>query len=458
MAFDIILRDGNVFYGGELHRTSIGIKDGIITAIGSIEEIGGYNTINLHGKLVIPGGVDPHTHIEGYSSAGTIKNGTTGAAIGGTTTVLDFSQATENEDTVRAAESKIKRFSEQSPLDFTVKPMMVTADFESEEKLEGIFMGLQKSGIMAVKLFTTYKNLGRYANNYQILMAMRIARKHGIMVQVHAENNDFIEGNMVALLRAGKTGPVYHARSKPDISEDVAVADAAIAARESGSKVYCVHLSTKNSPEIIDMARKNGTDIYGETCPQYLILDEEYLNGDRGNEYICSPPLRKKSDIDAMWNALASGKIHAVGSDHVPFLREQKKPGMPFNKVPNGVPGIETRLPLLFSEGVQKGRITLQKFVDLISSGPARIFGLYPRKGTIDIGSDADIAVIDTEMEHGLRAEDLHMGTDISLYGHIKTRGWPVLTLAGGKIVAENDVFIETGRRGKFLGKGGIDE
>ncbi|EQB69447.1 MAG: hypothetical protein AMDU4_FER2C00290G0001, partial [Ferroplasma sp. Type II] len=192
MSFDLILDDGNVFLCGGVKRTSIGIENGKIVAIGNISEFNG-NTkrINLSGKLVIPGGVDPHTHIEGYSSAGTIKNGTESAAIGGTTTVLDFSQANKNEDTVVAAASKIKRFSESSSLDFTIKPMMVTEDFASSERLESIFSKLSNMGIMAVKIFTTYKNLGRYANNYQILQGMNIAKKYGIIVQIHAENNDF---------------------------------------------------------------------------------------------------------------------------------------------------------------------------------------------------------------------------------------------------------------------------
>ena len=453
MSFDLVLEDGNVFLNGELRRTSIGIKDGKIAALGIISEFSGnYKKIDLSGKLVIPGGVDPHTHIEGYSRAGTIKNGTESAAIGGTTTVLDFSQANKNEDTVAAAASKIKRFSENSPLDFTIKPMMVTEDFSSPERLETIFSELSKMGVMAVKIFTTYKNLGRYANNYQILQGMNTAKKYGIMVQIHAENNDFLEGNMDALLNEGKTGAEYHALSKPPVSEDVAVADSAVMAGDSGAKVYCVHLSTRNSPEIIDSARKHGVNIYGETCPQYLILDDSFLNGKEGNQYICSPPLRKKEDNELMWNAISSGKIQAVGSDHVPFLLEQKM-GFPFNKVPNGIPGIETRLPLLFSEGVQKARITLSKFVDVISTSPARIFNLYPRKGTISIGSDADITVIDQKLEHGLRSEDLHMGTDIAIYSHMKTKGWPVLTVAGGEIVAENDVFTGHVRKGNFLGK-----
>ncbi len=453
MSFDLVLEDGNVFLNGELRRTSIGIKDGKIAALGIISEFSGnYKKIDLSGKLVIPGGVDPHTHIEGYSRVGTIKNGTESAAIGGTTTVLDFSQANKNEDTVAAAASKIKRFSENSPLDFTIKPMMVTEDFSSPERLDTIFSELSKMRVMAVKIFTTYKNLGRYANNYQILQGMNTAKKYGIMVQIHAENNDFLEGNMDALLKEGKTGAEYHALSKPPVSEDVAVADSAVMAGDSGAKVYCVHLSTRNSPEIIDSARKRGVNIYGETCPQYLILDDSFLNGKDGNQYICSPPLRKKEDNELMWNAISTGKIQAVGSDHVPFLLEQKM-GLPFNKVPNGIPGIETRLPLLFSEGVQKGRITLSKFVDVISTSPSRIFNLYPRKGTISIGSDADITVIDQKVEHGLRSEDLHMGTDIAIYSHMKTKGWPVLTVAGGEIIAENDVFTGHGRKGNFLGK-----
>jgi len=457
MSFDLILDDGNVFLCGRLQRTSIGIRDGKIAAIGSLNGLSGNGKrIDLAGKLVIPGGVDPHTHIEGYSSAGTIKNGTESAAIGGTTTVLDFSQANKSENTVAAAESKIKRFSESSSLDFTIKPMMVTEDFASSERLESIFSELFHMGIMAVKVFTTYKNLGRYANNYQILQGMNIARKYGIIVQIHAENNDFLEGNLESLLAQGKTEAKYHAISKPPVSEDVAVADSALMAGESGAKVYCVHLSTKTSPEIIDIARLHGIDIYGETCPQYLILDSSYLERENGNEYLCSPPLRQKEDNKRMWDAIASGKIQAVGSDHVPFLAEQKRAGIPFNKVPNGIPGIETRLPLLFSEGVQKGRITLEKFVDVISSSPAKIFNLYPRKGSISIGSDADITVIDTKLEHGLRAEDLHMGTDIAIYSHMKTKGWPVLTISGGEILAENDVFTGKGKMGHFLEKGGI--
>ena len=457
MSFDLILDDGNVFLYGGVKRTSIGIENGKVIAIGNLSEFNGSTKrINVSGKLVIPGGVDPHTHIEGYSSAGTIKKGTESAAIGGTTTVLDFSQANKNEDTVAAAASKIKRFSESSPLDFTIKPMMVTDDFQSIENLESIFSQLSGLGVMAVKIFTTYKNLGRYANNYHILQGMNTAKKYGIMVQIHAENNDFLEGNMESLANQGKTDAKYHALSKPPVSEDVAVADSAVMAGDSGSKVYCVHLSTKTSPEIIYNARNHGVNIYGETCPQYMILDDSFLERENGNQYICSPPLRKKEDNESMWHAIASGMIQAIGSDHVPFLAEQKKAGIPFNKVPNGVPGIETRLPLIFSEGVQKNRITLERFVELISASPARIFGLYPRKGSISIGSDADITVIDTKMEHSLRAEDLHMGTDISIYSHLKSKGWPVLTLSGGEVVAENDVFVGNKKRGKFLGKGGI--
>ena len=457
MSFDLILEDGNVFLYSGLKRTSIGIVNGKIAAIGNLSDFkGNTKRINLSGKLVIPGGVDPHTHIEGYSSAGTIKNGTESAAIGGTTTVLDFSQANKNEDTVAAAASKIKRFSDNSSLDFTIKPMMVTKDFQSIERLEFIFSQLSKLGVMAVKIFTTYKNLGRYANNYQILQGMNTAKKYGIMVQIHAENNDFLEGNMDSILAQGKTDPKYHAISKPPVSEDVAVADSAVMAGDSGAKVYCVHLSTKTSPEIIDSARKHGVNIYGETCPQYLILDDSFLEREDGNIYLCSPPLRKKEDINAMWDAISSGKIQTVGSDHVPFLAEQKKKGIPFNKVPNGVPGIETRLPLLFSEGVQKGRITLEKFVDVISTSPAKIFNLYPQKGVISIGSDADLTVIAPKLEHGLRAEDLHMGTDIAIYSHMKTKGWPVLTISGGEIVAENDAFTGKGKKGHFLGKEAI--
>jgi dihydropyrimidinase len=451
MAFDLVIDNANAFLNGETRNISIGIKDGKIAGLGLVNEfIGNTRHINLNGKLVIPGGVDPHTHIEGYSRAGTIRNGTESAAIGGTTSVLDFSQANKTENTVEAAKSKIERFKHDSSLDFTIKPMMVTADFESSDNLDRIFDSLSNLGIIAVKVFTTYKNLGRYANNFQINMAMESARKHGIMVQVHAENNDFLEGNVEKLIREGKTDSIYHAVSKPPISEDIAVADTALIAGNTGAKAYCVHLSTRNSPEIIDIARKHNIDIYGETCPQYLILNDSFLENKNGNEYLCSPPLRKKEDNMAMWQALSDGKIQTVGSDHVPFLKEQKTSDLPFNKVPNGIPGIETRVPLLFSEGVQKGRISLNKFVDLVSTSPAKIFGFYPRKGTISIGSDADLAVIDTKLEHGLKTEDLHMASDIAIYGHMKTYGWPVMTVAGGEVIAENDSFTGS-RKGKFL-------
>ncbi len=450
MALDLILRNGYVFYNRQLNNMSIGIKDGKISDIGHISE-NSVKVIDVSNKIVIPGGIDPHTHIEGYSKVGTIETGSMAAAMGGTTSILDFSQANKKEDTLEAARSKIQRFKDKSYLDFTIKPMMVTPDFESGEKLESIFNGLKKLDIIAVKIFTTYKNLGRYANNYQLYMGMKIAKKYNIMVQVHAENNDILEGNLEQFAKGNKSSPIYHAMSKPNVSEDLAVADTSIIAGDTGEKSYLVHLSTKNSPIIINEARSHGIDIYGETCPQYLLLNEDFLKRENGNEYLCSPPLRKIEDNDAMWNALNMGYIKAVGSDHVPFLKEQKTKDLPFYNVPNGVPGIETRLPLLFSEGVQKGKISLETFVNVISTNPAKIFGLYPNKGIINIGSDADITVIDPKLDHSLKAEDLHMGSDISLYGHLICHGWPILTISNGEIIMQDGVFTGEKHHGKFL-------
>lgn len=453
MGVDLIINGNRIYYDGLLQKISIAIDEGRIVSIGSEAQMPkAERTVEAGNKFVLPGGVDPHSHVEGYSNVGTIEIGSLAAAIGGTTTILDFSERKGDTDSATAAKEKIERFKKKSTVDFSLKPMMTSRDLESLNELEKTLRVFREMGIVAFKVFTTYERLGRKLDNYNILKIMNMAKKEGLIVQVHAEDNAIAEGNRKNLRQEEKTGPEYHALMKPNISEDLAITDVALLAKETGASVYIVHTSTMRAPEIINRFRNSGTKIYGETCPQYLILTDDFLKGKNGNEFICSPPLRKAEDNAALWRSLSEGKIQTVGSDHVPFTKEQKKEGIPFDEVPNGIPGIEVRLPLLFSEGVKKGKITIKEFVDVISSNPAKIFGIYPRKGTLRVGSDADVVIVDPEKVHGLSASDLHMGSDISVYEHITCDGWPIMTIARGEILIENDLPVSNEHNGMYLG------
>jgi dihydropyrimidinase len=314
-------------------------------------------------------------------------------------------------------------------------------------------------GIPTFKAFQIYTKNRWFADDWQLYCLLRRAAELGAIVTIHAENCLIGENLQVELVKKGQTDPKYHGAAKPNMVEDMAIHTCMEMAQALGSKVYIVHTSTREAPTIISRYRNKGLSVFCETCTHYLWLTEETFEPKlpRGVMYMCSPPLRKQEDVEALWRDIKAGTVHTVGSDHAPFTMKQKKENSKtFASIPNGFPGVEPRAPIVFQEGVLKRGLSLQRFVEIVSTNAAKIFGMYPQKGVIAPGSDADLVIIDPEKKHSLNAADLHQGTDLSVYEGMEVTGWPVATILRGQVIVENDDFVGKFGYGQFV-RGQLD-
>lgn len=463
MAADLIIKNGTVVSLFGVLKTDIAIEGEKISAIG---EQGAFTqaarVIDVTGKIVIPGGIDPHTHIEidfmGMASPETWEQATIAAAIGGTTTVLDHAPRKENESILDAVKRQFSRAEKMSAIDYTTRGMFVSLT----DDIAGIIAGMDEVmayGIPTFKAFQIYTRQKWFANDWQLYCLLRRAGELGAIVTIHAENCLVGESLQAELVKQGKTDPKYHGVAKPNMVEDMAIYTCIEMAQALGAKVYIVHTSTRDAPAIIGRYRNRGLPVFCETCTHYLWLTEATFNPKlpRGVMYMCSPPLRKQEDVEAMWQGIKRGTVHTVGSDHAPFTMKQKKDNSgTFVSIPNGFPGVEPRVSIVFQEGVLKRGLDLSRFVELVSTNAAKIFGLYPKKGVIAPGSDADLIIIDPEKRHSLNAADLHQGTDLSVYEGMEVTGWPITTILRGKVIVENEDFVGKSGCGQFI-KGKLD-
>ena len=457
-AFDRVIRGGTVATAADVFRADIGIKDGRVAALG--EDLAGGDVIDARGKLVLPGGIDAHVHIDqpkkgGISMADDFYSGTRSAAAGGTTTVMPFACQYRGESLRQVVEDYHRRADGKAVVDYAFHLIIADA---SEQVMGQELPALIEDGYTSFKIYMTYQDLK--LNDRECLEIFALARRTGAMTMVHAENADCIEWMTEQLLLAGKTAPRFHAESRPPVVEQEATHRAIALAQFVDVPILIVHVSSAEAIEQIAIARQKGLRIYGETCPQYLFLTAEDLGmGDdfEGAKCMCSPPPRDKANQEFVWRGLANGTFDVFASDHAPYSFDGPNgkrvvgDNAPFNKVPNGVPGIETRLPLLFSAGVNGGRISLSRFVALTATNPAKIYGLHPRKGTIAVGSDADIAIWDPEKEVTIRNADLHHQVDYTPYEGMVCKGWPVTVLSRGEVVVDGGKVTETAGRGHFL-------
>jgi dihydropyrimidinase len=460
MNFDLFIKNGTVVGPQWVKEVDIGIEDGIISYLGnSLKKFDSSRVIDATGKIVSPGGIDPHTHFEtnfmGAQVPETWETGSIAAAFGGTTSVLDFAglEKEEKDDTGRTITNrKLERAKKMSAIDYSVKPIIKKSYYNTADDLSNIVSDLVSSGIPAFKVFMAYKKQSIYTDDRWLYEVMKAVQKENAILQIHAENGMIEEANQNALILEGKTDPIYHYYAKPNFVENMAIQTAMELAKVTKSPTYIVHQTTKEGLEIISKYRMEGLNVFDETCPHYLTRTKKYLEDKKtGRYYICSPPLREEDDILALWDALNSGKIQTVGSDHVPYTIAQKEEFNEFTKVPNGTPGVETRVPIIFSEGVKKGRISLSRFAEVTSTNVAKIFGLYPKKGTIQVGSDADLVIIDPHWEHKLRADDLHTDSDLSIYEDMTANGWPTHTILRGNVIIENGAFHGKSGSGQYL-------
>jgi dihydropyrimidinase len=456
--YDLVIRNGTVATAADVYRADIGIKDGRIIAIAEkLSEAA--HEIDATDRLVLPGGVDSHCHIDQPSSTGVVcaddfRSGSISAACGGTTTIIPFAAQLKGQSLRAAVEDYHRRAAGKAIIDYAFH--LIVSD-PTEQVLGQELPALIRDGCTAFKIYMTYDDLK--LNDRQVLDVLALARREGAMVMVHAENSDVIGWLTEQLEAAGRIAPRYHATSRPMAVEREATHRAISLAEIVGVPILLVHVSGREAIEQIRWAQGRGIKIYAETCPQYLFLTEDDLAkpGFEGAKCVCSPPPRDKANQAVVWEALSNGVFQVVSSDHSPTRFNDAKGKMiagmqaSFRHIPNGVPGIETRLPLLFSGGVSEGRLELTRFVALTATEPARLYGLYPRKGTIAIGSDADIVLWDAKREVTIANDMLHHDVDYTPYEGMRVKGWPVLTLSRGEVVCREGEVVAAAGRGVFL-------
>jgi dihydropyrimidinase len=455
--YDLVIRNGTVATAGDTILCDVGIKDGVVATLG--RGIGpGMREIDAGGKLVLPGGIDSHCHIEQRSSAGVVcaddfYSATVAAAFGGTTTVIPFAAQHRGQSLRQVVQEYHQAARPKAVIDYAFHLIITdpTAEVMGQE-----LPALVRDGYTSFKVYMTYDLLR--LDDGQMLDILAAARREGALVMVHAENHDMIKWLTGRLLARGLGAPRYHAAAHARVAEGEATNRAVALSQLLDVPILIVHVSAAEAIEVIRGAQTKGLRIYGETCPQYLFLtaDDIAKPGVEGAKFCCSPPPRDHAAQQAVWAGLKNGTFQVFSSDHAPY-RFDASGKLPhgdkttFKDIANGVPGIELRLPLLFSEGVQQGRLDLNAFVALTATNHAKLYGLYPRKGTIAVGGDADIAIWDPERETTITAGMLHDNVGYTPYEGRHLHGWPVTVLSRGRIVVEDGTLAAQRGSGAFL-------
>jgi len=455
--FDLVIRNGTVATAADVFSADVAISGGRIVSLG--ENLGkGRHEIDARGKLVLPGGIDSHVHIAQVSSIGIrtaddFLSGSRSAAAGGNTTLIPFAAQHRGQSLRKVVEDYHREAEGKAIVDYAFH--LIISD-PTPEVLGQELPALIRDGYTSFKIYLTYDMLK--LSDRETLEVLSLARREGAMVMIHAENHDVIAFLTERLLAAGHSAPKFHATAHAALAEREATHRAISLAELIDVPVLIVHVSGREAIDQIAWARNRGLKVYAETCPQYLFLTEEDLDkpGIEGARCMCSPPPRDKANQEFVWRGIEAGIFDVFSSDHAPYRMDaggklHAGPNPPFKKIGNGVPGIEVRLPLLFSEGVRAGRIDLARFVALSATTAAKLYGLYPRKGTIAVGSDADIAIWDPDLEITIRQEILHDAMDYTPYAGRHVTGWPVTTISRGEIVWNNGKVTGAPGRGQFL-------
>jgi dihydropyrimidinase len=455
--YDLVVRGGRVATAADLFTADIGVRGGRIAAIG--EDLAkGADEIDARGKLVLPGGIDAHVHMDQLSSNGLMTaddffTGSRSAACGGTTTIIPFAAQHKGMSLRTVVQEAQQRALPKMAIDYGFHLIISDAN---EQVLGQELPALIRDGITSFKIYMTYDLLK--LNDGEILDVMSVARREGGFVMVHAENHDTIAWLSQKLLAKGHTAPKFHEVSRPQPVEREATHRVIALSELVDVPILIVHVSGAEAIDQIRWAQGRGLRIYAETCPQYLFLSAEDLDqpGIDGAKCMCSPPPRDKSNQPAVWRALAGGVFQVLSSDHAPYRFDgsgklAQGPNATFKKIANGIPGVEVRLPLLFSEGVGKGRIDIHQFVALTATNPAKLYGLSPRKGSIAVGSDADLAIWDPDKKVTISQDLLHDAMDYTPYAGMEVTGWPVITLSRGRVVCRDMQFTGEAGYGQYI-------
>lgn len=454
--YDLLIKNGKIVTSGDCYIADIGIKNGKIKDIS--DEIAldkAKKVFDASGKVVIPGGIDVHTHLDmpfgGTYSSDNFETGTKAAAIGGTTSIIDYAVQPKDKTLNETIDIWNEKAKGKAVIDYGFHLAVTKLNDTTREELPKLL----KNGFPSFKVFMVYD--GMRLRDGELMEILKIAKDNDGLVCVHAENYDSINYRIEGLLAEGKTEPIYHAVSRPQKCEAEATNRAVKLAEMLDAPIYIVHVSNGEASDIITNSRKQGFKTMGETCPQYLLLSiDNYREEDfNGAKYVMSPPLRESFNQELLWDDLRLGGLQSIATDHCPFFMDQKRMGEnDFTKIPNGAPGIEARMALIHHFGVNGGHISMERFVELTSSNPAKIFGMYPQKGTIAVNSDADIVIFDTDKEVTISIDNLHEEVDYTPYEGFKVKGYPIATFSRGELIAENGEYLGDEGRGLLLKRG----
>ncbi len=467
-----LIKNGTLVTASETFKADLRIQDGRVAEIGAGLQAGlDEKVIDASGLFVLPGGVDAHVHLDlpmmGTVSSDDHYTGTKAAAFGGTTTVIDFISQ-DSDDLIDLVEAMRQKADAKVAVDYSFH-MNIT---HYNDKVDGLIPQLTKQGITSIKVFTAYNGRLRLQDG-EIFKVMRTARDSGILTMMHAENGDVIDILVKEAVEAKHLAPVWHARTRPAWGAEETVARGAALAATANAPLYIVHMNAAGEVDQLKYARSLGVPVMGETCPQYLFFTEEELERPDGAKWICSPPMRTQADQQRLWEGLSEGIIQTIATDHCPFFFNGKEPieyegikvaipgkelgAQDFTKIPNGLPGVGDRMPVMWTNMVSSGKFTMNQFVELTSTNPARIFGMYPRKGTLLPGSDADIVLWDANKKVTYGKALAQHRTDYNLYEGLNLTGYPVQVFLRGELIVDHGKWFGRAGMGQFISCQPID-
>ncbi len=451
--YDLVLKNCKVVDVSGTQECEIAIEGGKVVKLAKVVDERAERTIDCTGKLVVPGAIDGHVHFEmdygpGIRTADDFRTGTESAAAGGVTTVIDFVTPMRGQSLVEAFEERLKVAKGKTIVDFGLHVCVLEVDGQRITELRRL---VEERGVASVKVFTAYRARGLMIDDGSLIRLSRELAAMDVLMLCHCENEEMIARATEELAFEGRTDVAHYESSRPDYAEAEAVNRIGFISTVTGVEFLVVHVSSAAALSSLRALKRSGVRARGETCPHYLLFTKEVYRTDRGPLFVMAPPLRTELDREALWRGLSDGTIDVIGSDHAPYLAVHKLRSKDFREIPGGVQGTELIVPVLFSEGVKKGLIGLERFVELTSYNPAKIYGLSHRKGRIAVGWDADIVVIDPERKVRLGKDVLHSALDHSIYEGIEVTGYPVVTVARGEVVAEEGQITGKPGRGEYL-------
>ncbi|MGD8534250.1 MAG: dihydropyrimidinase [Candidatus Aminicenantes bacterium] len=447
-----LIRGGTVVSNQEASLQDVLIQGEQIASVGDLSDIKADTVVDAKGRLVLPGAVDTHVHFNDYFmntvSVHDYYRGTLAAAHGGVTSIVDFANQAPGKSLQDAFESKKEEAAGNTLIDWGVHPVITQLTPETLEEIPRVV----EQGAPTIKCYMTYREEGLMVEDADLKRILESLRKAGGMLMVHAEDNDTIERNVPRMIGEGRTQPIYHARSRPPEAENLAIHRCIQLAKKTDGRLFVVHMATDKGIELVNKAQREGLNVLAETCTHYLIFTEKMLEREDGIKWICSPPLRNQTVQERLWDGIKDGRISMVTSDDAAYSWEAKLYGAErFDRCPNGIPGIEPRLSILYSEGVIKRGMSLPRFVEIVSTAPASLFGLAPQKGCLTPGADADVVLFDPKAKWTMSQATLHMASDWSAYEDIDITGKIEKVFSRGELIIDGEKCLAQKGRGRYL-------